>query len=451
MSEWPTPNGAEPRLPAEARSAVTPIVKNPPAAPESCAVAGNLTTPVREPPPAPERVVLCGGAYSDNLGDVIIADCLAYALSQHLPRTQIVRMDISGRLEYGAAGFGPRGRIMRLLRAFPKVIGNFLALFAGSWYVKRVIEPSWRRTLAHGDAIVIGGGQLFQDEHLNFPIKIWWLVRNIRRNSAGTAVYSVGVSREWSLLGRLLFRPVFRSPRLYCSVRDLRSKENLLTHLPQIAPSEVRVDPDPALLAHLVYRVGSGTMAKQFDVGIGLMDPSMLRYDPRQRHTAFDSTTHKWISLIQELLSMKFSIGLFTNGTREDVAYLKHVAQEFQTSPQLTILERASNPADFVSNMSRMRSTISHRLHASIVSYSLDVPSIGLQWDPKVESFYAMCDREEWIVDFSALSAREIAHRGSALVGSTIDPAARDTVVRDCCAGVGRLASYLSQLAHDPH
>lgn len=74
---------------------------------------------------------------------------------------------------------------------------------------------------------------------------------------------------------------------------------------------------------------------------------------------------------------------------------------------------------------------------------------MGLRWDPKLESFYAMCDRDEWIADFSTLSADELAVSVRRLVDTRVDPEVRGRVTDACGEGVRRLAAHLA--AGDPN
>jgi polysaccharide pyruvyl transferase WcaK-like protein len=392
----------------------------------------------------PARVVLCGGAFSDNIGDAVISDCLAYGVSRLLPHTEIVRMDISGRLAPEDASFGPKGRVQKVLAMLPQTAGRYLILLAGSLYMKRSIEPAWRRVLAPGDAVVIGGGQLFQDEHLNFPVKMWWLGRNLRLRADRAVVYSVGVSANWSALGRRLFRGVLENPKLaYCSVRDRESKRNLLAHLPSLGAENIEVDLDPALLAGSVYRFEQSS-EKEFDVGVGVMHPHTLRVDVRQKRATPGPVTDRWKTLIGDLLDRGLRVALFTNGAQEDEEYMEILAAELRGYPSLTVIERPDGAAGFVANIARMRSVMAHRLHASIVAYALGVPSLGLRWDPKVESFYAVCRRDEWVVDFAAMTAGELAERTRRLVDSPVDRATQASVVEQCREGIARLADGLS-------
>lgn len=392
------------------------------------------------------RVVLCGGAYSDNIGDGIIADCLEHGLRQHLPHMHTIKMDISGRLDSGDGGFGRKAGAQRLLKLIPRSAGRYLILVAGSLYVKRVIEPNWHRVILRNDTVVVGGGQLFQDEHLNFPVKLWSLGQTLRQTDCHTLVYSVGVDRNWSPLGRRLFRSMFRNAEpIYCSVRDDASKRNLLAHIPCIAATSVHVDPDPALLASLVYGI-SRSSNSAFDVGIGIMDPWTLRVDVRQKDADATSVARRWSLLIPALLNANLSVALFTNGAREDEAFLRRLYCDIGPHPRLVVLNRPVTTAAYVANLARMHCVIAHRLHASIVAYALGIPNLGLRWDPKVESFYSLCKRDEWVFDFASRPTAELVEKVQDLLRASVDAAVRTAVITECEAGLQRLAAQLRGL-----
>ena len=389
----------------------------------------------------PERLILCGGSFSDNLGDGIIADCLVWAIGQHLPHTEVVKMDISGRLESHRVGFGPKGRIQTVMNALPPTLGRCVVLIAGSLYLKRAIEPTWQRILQDGDTVIIGGGQLFQDEQLNFPLKMWWLMRNLQRSQARHVVYSVGVSCQWSTLGRRLFGAVFRRPALlYCSVRDDGSRQNLLAHFRRIAPHDVGLDPDPALLAAATYAAVTQDVPKQFDVGIGIMHPRTLLIDARQKHVTAAALSARWRASISALLDRGLSVALFSNGAREDDEYVQRLAQEMRAETRLVVLPQPATPDHLVSYLARMRAIVAHRLHASIVGYALAIPCLGLRWDPKLEEFYAACGRADWVVDFSTIPTEQFVAKAAALAEAPIDLVQQARVVESCRAGVERLA-----------
>ncbi|TLX69455.1 polysaccharide pyruvyl transferase family protein, partial [Pseudomonas nicosulfuronedens] len=65
-------------------------------------------------------------------------------------------------------------------------------------------------------------------------------------------------------------------------------------------------------------------------------------------------------------------------------------------------------PSDLKSHISEADIVIAHRLHANIIAYSLGIPSIGLNWDSKVKSFFTAVQRLDYYLDDLAPTAENI-------------------------------------------
>ena len=65
---------------------------------------------------------------------------------------------------------------------------------------------------------------------------------------------------------------------------------------------------------------------------------------------------------------------------------------------------RAVEPRELVAQISGFRAIVAHRLHASIIAYSLGIPSVGLVWDKKVRAFGIMTGRERFFIDPTAVT-----------------------------------------------
>lgn len=130
-----------------------------------------------------------------------------------------------------------------------------------------------------------GGGQLFQDEYLDFPLKLWWLARRLRE--AGASPLS---TRSVSALGNLAWatavRVRLRRSGAVLLGQDPESKRNLVTNLARARPPSIHVDPDPALLARTAYPSLVLDRRKAFDTGLGIMHPRTLLIDASQTTSA---------------------------------------------------------------------------------------------------------------------------------------------------------------------
>lgn len=102
------------------------------------------------------KIVQFGLCYSPNVGDGIIAECLAYAIRQRLPGTEVVAIDLSGRQNFGGVTIRNRSMALALLSQLPL------------WLRQRLVERMLGRVLdgvesawagaAKGAALVIVGG-----------------------------------------------------------------------------------------------------------------------------------------------------------------------------------------------------------------------------------------------------------------------------------------------------
>src|SRR6056297_2960110 len=139
-------------------------------------------------PSADLHVTQFGLCYSPNLGDGVIADCLAYGLRARRPGVEVTHVDLSGRRDFGHVTI--RGR--RLLLAVLHVLPRALRLPLAERKLNRIVDgvaPEWRAAAA-ADLAVIGGGQVLSDSSLNFPVKIGRAARMIAEAGTPVAVHA---------------------------------------------------------------------------------------------------------------------------------------------------------------------------------------------------------------------------------------------------------------------
>lgn len=361
------------------------------------------------------RVVICGTRYSDNLGDGIIADCMGAMIQRHDPAIEVVELDLSGRTRYSEAG-GPRKMAMqRVMFAAPKIFRPLIVSAALSVILPLKLRSRWRQALQNADLLIIGGGQLLQDEYLNFPIKVSGLMAEAAVHQVNTAVFSCGVGRKWSLAASLLLRRSFRYPNVfYQSARDKDSMGYLDAHLAGLNRQPTLWAPDPALWTARAFNY-STARSNNSPIGIGIAHPLVLK-NTSEVPSAFqlNSVAQFWVELIKELDRRKHQLTLFTNGSEEDSRFLEVIAQsiaDVALNHRPHVLPRARCASDLVCQIADFRGVVAHRLHANIVAFALGVPSVGLIWDSKVRGFFDLSGRSAWSIEADALSANHVANK----------------------------------------
>lgn len=357
------------------------------------------------------KIVISTLRYSDNLGDGVIGDCVEYLLKKYNPSINIYHLDMAGRLgflnDYSNKANESKGITKTYFYKLPyyaqKNVFKFLL-----WpfiYKKRLNTAISNAIKFKPDLLMFGGGQVLNDILLNFPLKFNYVCQCFIRENINIVVSGVGVSKNWSKEAKFLFNKNLNSKNiLKLYVRDNDSKSNLIYYQTN---KNILVTLDSAIWAKEAYNVTVKKNQRKI-IGLGIANPYELgtHIESNQFNSLkFDSF---WLDIIDGIDIDKYDINLFTNGSSEDYYYLQYFSNLlFDKRPTLKfkVIDRPIIPSQLVNQISEMDLVIAHRLHANIISYSLGIPSIALEWDKKVKSFMQVVQREKWC--FSSLDEGE--------------------------------------------
>ncbi|EKF19959.1 polysaccharide pyruvyl transferase [Nitratireductor pacificus pht-3B] len=268
------------------------------------------------------------------------------------------------------------------------------------------LKKTWLARMAAADAVVIGGGNLFQDDDLNFPLKVGAVLECARRSGRPVGVFAVGVGGYWSRRAKQLFGQLRDCDVFHLSVRDREAAGNWQRHFDGWRAA--RVVPDPGLLARSLAAaaVPRGDAASPM-IGICVTHPVILR-----RHGGGAIPLLKaadYTALVRWLLQAGCGVTLFTNGATEDQRFLEQVAVTLPAGAAVAPPPRA--PEDLVALIGGFDGVAAHRLHACIVAYALGVPHVGFGWDGKVESFFQAVGRQRFFMSGEDAGAERIGER----------------------------------------
>jgi len=340
------------------------------------------------------KIVICAVPYSPNLGDGVIYENIRQLLTELAPAAQISALDIAGRESYDANTISRKPLINRVPgRLRPSVVCAYFCL--QYWWRWR---HKWAEQLSDADLIVIGGGQLFMDAHLNFPIKLFLLSRTIRAvgKSGKVAIFSVGVSKRMSNIGARLFQRAVRNMApLRISARDMLSAEHMKKYL--AVHSHICITPDPAIYSQRTYAQADLRPVAGNVLGICISCPLEVNHGVKSEQAYGLKISEFFEKLARQATAAGYLVKLFTNGAPEDEAFKDALAAGLQTRGIVNVA-RANTPAQLVANIHGCDYVIAHRLHASIVAYALDIPAIGLNWDVKVKSFFELIGRSRFFI-----------------------------------------------------
>ncbi len=354
------------------------------------------------------KIVLFGLPFSPNVGDGIISECLAHAIADLHPETEVTRIDLSGRDGFGAVTVRNRALALRILQALPRPLRHAIVRNRLSALLSRV-TPGWQAALEGADLAVIGGGQIFSDADLNFPIKISAAAALAQAANVPVAIHAVGVSQNWSRPGNAMFRSVLDADLRQIGLRDAPSLKAWTSQAGPAGPAPI-LTPDPGLLSASCYGPADQTSDR---VALCVTDSGILDYHADAGTGAAEGLSF-FAALAQDLIQRGREVTLFCNGAAEDRAALlaltelPDLAGAFADG-RLRAAPSPDTPTDLARIISGQGCVVAHRLHACIIAYSYAIPSVGLGWDGKVESFFELTDRRAAFVPRAQCSAPHVA------------------------------------------
>jgi len=366
------------------------------------------------------RIVIFGIPYSANVGDGIIAECLAYGLRRARPDVELVHIDISGRNDFGDQILPHRALALRLLFSLPLALRQRLVIWRlGA--ILAALRPSWLEKTREADLAILGGGQLFSDANLNFCLKIGQVAEIVQQTKTPLAVFAVGVSKNWTEQGTALFRKIFAADLRFVGLRDQAS---IISWRDQngIEGPEPKVTFDPGILAAQKYQT---SVAPFHAVGLCITALKMLSWHVDS--TVVGGRDGFFADLAAELVGKGRRVVLFCNGAEEDRAAMAQVAAHPKVaaliaSGQVSVKPAPETAADLAMIIAGCEAVIAHRLHACIVGYAFRIPSIALGSDTKVKSFYSNVSLEDFFIGDASATAATVASRCEAAIATGVEP-----------------------------
>ncbi|WP_166973408.1 polysaccharide pyruvyl transferase family protein [Brevibacterium atlanticum] len=251
-----------------------------------------------------------------------------------------------------------------------------------------LLEPA-RRAISRADVIVFGGAPLFNYKYQSFYLRTIRTLELAQEygvpvlfSSIGVEPYSDSDSRSQQLREALNL-PV---------VRQITTRDDLDSVKKYVAGSDIPTSlvADPAVFADTVFANVQGTVRRDpaFSgkrIGLvvtraGIFADNGIDF-PEAEQRKF------WLSVIADLEARGDDYRLFTTGHFSDEIFLDSLVRHHGV-PAKKAAVTLNSPEELVEQLRACDGVIAYRLHASITSFALGIPSIGLSWNFKVPDFY---------------------------------------------------------------
>lgn len=394
------------------------------------------------------KIVVFAVRYSANLGDGIISDCIEHTIKEVQPDAEVVHIDLAGREEFRQVIFKNRNLALKVLPRLPQWLRQQIMQFVLGRKLKN-LAPSWKETLKDADLAVIGGGQLFSDADLNFPLKIAAVAELCQTLNVPVAIYGVGAAMGWTAKGRELFNRLVSENLVHVAVRDVNSQRALSSQMPELTTA-IDVIPDPAVIAQSCFGHAPSEIAEMAAnrVGICITADEVLNYHADTTVAGQGGVHELFKDLVLDLVVRGEIASVFTNGAQEDEEALTQICAEPEIAPlladgQLVRIGPFETPTDLALAISSHKVIVGHRLHANIVAYSNKLPSVGLGWDRKVQSFFEMTNRQAHCSKDNALTGAKLCDLIDAAVRDPVDPSFHQRTCDQAVKGMTRLLANI--------
>lgn len=343
-----------------------------------------------------ERIKICfAGLYEDtNLGDPIIAKCAETLFVDALGKDAC---DID-RVTINHFCFHPASpmvyRMMALTRRMPVFTHKFVRRAIRNEYV-----DFFQKRIGHVDAVVVVGGGLIEFTGGRFADGLYAIARCGVKHGFGVYLNAVGVEgyddkNYWCrLLKTMLHEP---------SIKHVSTRDDYDTLVEKYFDSTPTIDcelvADSAVWAAEVYGKTKKNDSKVVGVGVvrkNIFEQYGQNFTPKQLKELYTG-------LVKELLSRGHEVEIFTNGSLDDNEFADEIYNELCLAGCEVKIALPASADELVNVISQYKVVIAGRLHSCIISYSLDIPAIGLVWNDKLKRFGRAIAKEDWFITPSA-------------------------------------------------
>lgn len=324
------------------------------------------------------NILLLTHRNSDNMGDQMIEACDVSLLSSVMKN-----LNIKCRINSCGIAVVPNGYLKSKQE-------DLLA------EAERVVQAA--------DIVIFGGAPVFNYLYQNFYERTVILLKIARKFRKPVLFSAIGVESYDEADPRCQY---LKQALNYDCVKQITTRDNLEA-LKKYKSNErliVGQAADPAVFAGKIYeRFKSEKVPKK----IGIFVLRRNGFTDNQIPFTKEESAELWMNLIHKLKERGYDYELLTSGYCEDEAFLEWLIVNCNIDAGKCVFQMDS-PEKLVAKISSYEAVVSCRLHPSIIAFSLDVPSVGIVWNPKVRGFYRSIGYEDRIFETKGILADDIA------------------------------------------
>lgn len=239
--------------------------------------------------------------------------------------------------------------------------------------------------ITNTDVIIFVGGGIIKYKYQKFYQYIDTITRIAQEHSIPVYFHAVGVegydpdNESCQILKTALNRSC---------VKQISTRDDLVTlkhFFPESSSTKLISVPDAAVCTAEAYDKKKHPVDKL--IGLGVVREGIFRSNGID--IGLEELLILWSGIIKELEYKGYRWQIFTTGWPSDMKFainlINYLNKDINLSEKL--VPSPATPLQLIDTISNYEGVIAGRLHANIVSYSLDIPSIGIVWNDKLNFF----------------------------------------------------------------
>ncbi len=311
------------------------------------------------------KVLLCGLMQGRNFGDVVISDCVKYLIKKSAKKDGLKNVKIS------------------------------------TLDIRRQKDKKSLNRVRNSDLVVFPGGGFIKFKQENLPRDMIRVMSRAEKYGIPVVFNAVGMEGydESDEGCQSLFDMLHNRCTKYITSRDYAEDINN-TYLKDGYLNAKRFA-DPAVWAADAYKIKRDESSQVVGLGVA-REGLFLDYGlPLTKEDLLSI----WAELVRALENEGIRYKLFTNGLRQDEAFLTDLIaymgkEDVREEITLPSAENARKLVEYISGFSAI---IACRMHANIIAFSLGVPSVAFVWNDKLRFFGESIGCKERYLEYNQL------------------------------------------------
>lgn len=307
------------------------------------------------------KILLLTNRDSDNLGDQVIEACDIALITAVMKNLNVPSYKY------------------RIISSEASIINQKYMNTQDERYLKNALK-----LIQQADIIIIGGAPMFNYKYQDFYKRTAITIELAEKFSKPVLFSAIGIESydEEDTKCKYLKERLNQSPVKQITTRDDFDALQKYIYNPQINIQKVS---DPAVFSENVFSPFCTKKKKKKTIGLFILRANGFRSN--KFDFTYADSIQLWTDLIDKLKDAGYDYELITSGHFGDEAFIDYMVREGYV-PFSKCVYNMNTPEKMIKKISSYHAIVSCRLHPSIISYALKVPSLGVVWNTKVKGFY---------------------------------------------------------------